>query len=363
MKKRYLLSLLIFYTLGLSAQTPLTNAPAPLYPAKDVTSFFSRSYSQVTAFYDLAVSWGAPARWEITPLDDATEALKITNLGWMPLGLKNQVNISDKTYLHLDVYSPMNVASFQVGFHYFGHAGAGEEKELYAPEIIDLKAGEWYSIDYPLIVFSDQGYNLKGINVLRFRSNTGTIPELYIGNLYAFNGEPDNLLDYHTPNNDPRLKSLTVSEGTLTPAFDAALFVYTVDVPAATTSITIDAEAFNEVSTITGTGEQVLAIGSNVFVVQVTAENGTKLPYKITVNRRENAGIRDLNPETAVRISSENGILQAQFEEKAAIRLYDIRGRVIHSAIAENEYRRALPPGLYILSVNGNTHKVLIPKI
>jgi hypothetical protein len=140
----------------------------------------------------------------------------MTNLGWYPLGLQNQINwLLNRTYLHLDIYAPQG-GSIQVGFQYYGHSGTNEAREIYGPAISNLPAGEWYSIDFPLIIYTDQGYNRNSINVLRFK---GSAEEIYISNMYTFNGTPQNLYPYHTPDNDAGLKSLTVPEGELMPEF------------------------------------------------------------------------------------------------------------------------------------------------
>ncbi|MCL2462447.1 MAG: cadherin-like beta sandwich domain-containing protein, partial [Defluviitaleaceae bacterium] len=89
------------------------------------------------------------------------------------------------------------------------------------------------------------------------------------------------------PSNDAALASLTVSEGTLTPGFDAEITEYTVDVDNDADSIIITAAAHDPNAEVTGdTGTKNLTVGENTFTVTVTAEDGTTAQdYIITVNR------------------------------------------------------------------------------
>ncbi|MCL2869639.1 cadherin-like beta sandwich domain-containing protein [Candidatus Saccharibacteria bacterium] len=84
-------------------------------------------------------------------------------------------------------------------------------------------------------------------------------------------------------NND--LDSLTVSEGSLTPAFDPSVQNYTVTVASGVNSLVITATSADSAATVTGDGTKTLVAGSNEFDIIVTAEDGTIKTYQITVNR------------------------------------------------------------------------------
>lgn len=85
------------------------------------------------------------------------------------------------------------------------------------------------------------------------------------------------------------LKTLTVSSGTL--SFAKATTSYTVVVENSVSSITIGATPEYSKSTISGTGTKTLAIYSNVFNILVTAENGSKRTYTVTVQRKDEKGL------------------------------------------------------------------------
>lgn len=90
---------------------------------------------------------------------------------------------------------------------------------------------------------------------------------------------------------DLNLNGLSVSEGTLAPAFDSATTGYAVDVPYTTTSITVTpgSSAGNSV-VVTNSGQEVgelirLAVGPNLALVTVTAPDNTFKQYTVTITR------------------------------------------------------------------------------
>ncbi|MEL7730677.1 cadherin-like beta sandwich domain-containing protein, partial [Citromicrobium bathyomarinum] len=97
------------------------------------------------------------------------------------------------------------------------------------------------------------------------------------------------------PSNDAKLSALTLSEGTLQPAFGPFNTNYLVDVANSVTSITVTPTAADADATITVAGNAVasgsasapvaLTIGSNAIAVVVTAADGTMLEYTIAVTR------------------------------------------------------------------------------
>lgn len=87
------------------------------------------------------------------------------------------------------------------------------------------------------------------------------------------------------------LSALTVSTGTLTPAFSAAQTTYTVAVPNATTSLTVTPTVAQADATVTVNGSNqpvTLNIGANVINVLVTAQDtSVTRNYAITVTRAD----------------------------------------------------------------------------
>lgn len=143
------------------------------------------------------------------------------------------------------------------------------------------------------------------VNQLVFRANspgTGTV-NISAGS-YAINGtnydasgsasvsivaasEPDDSEPDYTPSTPGKsgnnaLSTLTVSAGTLTPAFDPAVTEYTLSLPQGTEKLTLTATPSDSNATVQGDGELTLQEGENTLSLVVTAENGDTKTYTVT---------------------------------------------------------------------------------
>ena len=106
---------------------------------------------------------------------------------------------------------------------------------------------------------------------------------------------------------DNSLKALTISPGTLSPAFKGSTTKYTATVDNSVTSIAVSATPVNEKATIESvTGNTNLAVGANVVKIVVKAENGTTATYKITVTRQA-AGTTGSETTTTGGENGDNG--------------------------------------------------------
>ena len=93
------------------------------------------------------------------------------------------------------------------------------------------------------------------------------------------------------------LKSLGVTDETISPAFDKDTISYSVTVPSDTDKATITAELDDDRASLTGTGEKDLIYGDNSFDVVVTAEDGTTTKtytVNITREKKTDATLKDL---------------------------------------------------------------------
>lgn len=92
-----------------------------------------------------------------------------------------------------------------------------------------------------------------------------------------------------TPQGDPletksdnaNLSSLTISKGTLAPAFSAEKTNYSVSLEKEDTSVRVEATAEDSKATVSGTGDISLKPGDNEITISVTAEDGTVKKYII----------------------------------------------------------------------------------
>lgn len=82
------------------------------------------------------------------------------------------------------------------------------------------------------------------------------------------------------------LKSLSLSAGTLSPAFSANTTVYTLSVNNYITSVAITAVAADSGASVKISGSKELAVGANKRTVTVTAPGGAVKVYTVTITRR-----------------------------------------------------------------------------
>lgn len=119
-----------------------------------------------------------------------------------------------------------------------------------------------------------------------------------------------------TLSGDAKLKSLSLSDGTLSPAFSANRTSYTAEVTNDVTSCKIYATASDSNATVKINGNSKLSVGKNNCEVTVTAPNGTQKIYKIVITRSADK----LSPDTSSEedtssdetVSGEPGSLDTQ---------------------------------------------------
>lgn len=102
--------------------------------------------------------------------------------------------------------------------------------------------------------------------------------------------------------NDATLKALSLSNGSLSPAFKAGTTSYTASVDA--NSVTISATANSSGAKVSGTGNKSLSYGKNTFKVNVTSEAGSTKTYTIEINRPDNRSTN--NNLASLSVSSGN---------------------------------------------------------
>jgi phage major head subunit gpT-like protein len=112
---------------------------------------------------------------------------------------------------------------------------------------------------------------------MQFNSGGGSNPNYHTAELLV--------VDWTSSN--ANLKALTVSSGSLSPAFDPAVTGYAVSVANSVSSVTVTgtpAEGGAGLSAASGAAQS-LAVGANVITISVTAQNGTVKAYTVTVTR------------------------------------------------------------------------------
>ncbi len=158
-------------------------------------------------------------------------------------------------------------------------------------------------------------------------------------------------------NNDATLDSLTVSKGTLTPAFNKNTLNYTVNVENDVTSIEVSATATDSNATVTGTGTKQLNTGDNTVTIKVTSESGSENTYTINVIRAKSSNnyLSDLkvNGQTVIDFN----------KEKLEYTLDDVKGDVSSievSATAEDTKASVVGTENKSLSIGDNSIEVVV---
>ena len=189
--QKSILALLLLYGIQLYAQVPIVEAPKPDYPASDVKSLYSDEYTPLTALSVLP--WGQTSILNYVKVGTG-EAMQLINLQWLPIGLQDNTNVSTMQYLHIDVFCN-EVSPFRLGFVTWGMAG-NPNTEVYTP-YMTLVPGHWYSIDYPMTYFKERDISGQILGAMRFGDDDGTVysKEIYVDNIYFFNGTPKNLYE------------------------------------------------------------------------------------------------------------------------------------------------------------------------
>lgn len=91
-----------------------------------------------------------------------------------------------------------------------------------------------------------------------------------------------------TQSSDNTLKSIVLSNGSLSPAFSPKTKNYTATVDNSVTSLSISATPTNQTAKVTSvSGNDNLQVGENTITITVKAENGVTATYTIVVNRRD----------------------------------------------------------------------------
>jgi len=166
---------------------------------------------------------------------------------------------------------------------------------------------------------------------------------------------------------DASLANLTVSTGELEPAFNTSIFEYTVCINGAK-SITLTATPTDSNATVVGDGQQQLYQDTNIFVITVTAEDGTTTQnYVVTVINNCDVGINNYelpitnyvvypNPTTGqLRITN------YELRENTVIELFDIYGKCYVLRVTRNEIIDIshLANGMYFLKVDNKVVKII----
>lgn len=109
-----------------------------------------------------------------------------------------------------------------------------------------------------------------------------------------------------TASSDAKLKSLSVSPGSLSPKFSADTTSYKVSVANSVTKLTVSAKANHSAAKVSVSGNSGLDVGDNTVSIKVTAEDGSAKTYKIVVTRAKKTSDPETEKETEKESESES---------------------------------------------------------
>lgn len=168
---------------------------------------------------------------------------------------------------------------------------------------------------------------------------------------------------------DATLKSITVSNSNLSPAFNPDITEYNVDVDYSIDSIIIIASANHAKATVDGDGVKKLAVGENPYIITVTAENGNIKYYIVTVNRSLGTNINTANiaeltiyPNPVYKGETINILSNNTDTDVSFVEIYNLQGVLISKVTSSHRTSISAPQkaGIYILKVRiGTTEKSL----
>lgn len=166
---------------------PAAPAPVPTYPASNVISLFSNSYSNATVD-----TWSAA--WDMADVSDiqinGNDTKLYTNLTFAGIEFTSQtINASDMTHFHMDIWTPSATAMpnvFKVKLVDFGADGVWSGGDDVEHELVfdatttpALISNAWISMDIPLASFA--GLTTK--SHLAQLIISGTLTTVYVDNI------------------------------------------------------------------------------------------------------------------------------------------------------------------------------------
>lgn len=159
-----------FYDDGTTPGVPSTPAPVPTYPAANVKSVFSDSYTNI-AGTNLNPGWGQATVFSQLPIS-GNNTIKLSGLNYQGIQLGSNQNVTTMTHLHLDFWSS-NSTLLKV----FLISPGPVEK----PYTLTVPTSGWTSLDIPLSSFSP--VDLTNVFQLKFEGNG----DVYLDNILFHN--------------------------------------------------------------------------------------------------------------------------------------------------------------------------------
>lgn len=159
----------------------MTAAPDPTVDASKVLSVYSDTYESATP--NLAFdAWGSSTKFEQTTIE-GNNTLKFTQLDYYGLVFNTQLDVTDMTKMHLDIYatSDGSVSVVPIWWNTETQANFNE-----ITKSVNVKANTWTSIDIDMNDFaSDDRNGTNLVHQIKFANGNGN--NIYVDNIYFAN--------------------------------------------------------------------------------------------------------------------------------------------------------------------------------
>lgn len=177
------------------------------------------------------------------------------------------------------------VKSIMGGAQYYGTNYVNKGQDTMYLKKFNVQGSNPYTHQYMTNV---QGAASEGSHVADAYSEDARTLEL-IFKIPVYENMPDPACTKPTGDGSPnnRLKTLGVSEYDLTPSLDLETTEFSTIVDYSASSVTVSATAYDSTASVSGTGTKSLNVGTNTVKIVVTAQNGDKRTYTITIIREE----------------------------------------------------------------------------
>ncbi len=188
--RTFYLDNIYFYTAAVAPTAPTAAAPTPTRPAANVAAIYCRTYTAATT-----TNWnvynGGTSYTEPVVAGNAVQ--RYANLSYSVAEHATQINATNATYLHLDVWTA-NARNFLVKLVDFGANGvysfsptAGDDTEGEVTSVLaaNTDAAVWTSLDIPLTSFAAAGLANKA-HLAQFVVSSPSIAAIYVDNVYLY---------------------------------------------------------------------------------------------------------------------------------------------------------------------------------
>jgi len=177
----------ITFGAGTPPPAPMTAAPTPTRNSADVTSVYSNAYTNLSGV-NFNPNWGQ-STVVADVLIQGNNTLKYTNLNYQGIDIGASIDVTNRQFLHLDIWS---VSSTALNVFLIS---TGPTETAFA---LTVPTSGWSSVDIPLAAFSPVALN----DVIQFKFDGNG--EFYMDNLYFYSATiPSPTVAAPTPTHAP----------------------------------------------------------------------------------------------------------------------------------------------------------------